>query len=126
MSEPPTREQVLVLYAEAMHAAQDLEEAIVGLIGTHREIAAIERDDDYDPYEFLDGTWSELFGLTAGKLRTQPELTVEIAERLRSSVTARNLLAHHYLRDHAVMIQRPTGRRASLRILPTQRSGSSR
>jgi hypothetical protein len=43
MSEPPTREQVFVLYAQAMRAAQGLEEALVGFIGARREIAACAR-----------------------------------------------------------------------------------
>jgi hypothetical protein len=113
MSEPPTREQVLVLYAEAMHAAQDLEEAVVGLIGTRREIAArqngLPTNEEYDELEQM---WIELFELTAGTLKTKPEISAELAGELGAAVTARNLLAHHYLRDHAATIGTPPGRQA--------------
>lgn len=45
MAEEITRDQVLALFGEAMLAAQQLEEALVGLLGVRREIAVLTRDD---------------------------------------------------------------------------------
>jgi hypothetical protein len=36
----PTREHVLALYGRAMHAAQDLEQEMIGLLGVRNELAA--------------------------------------------------------------------------------------
>lgn len=113
MPEEISREGVLALYAAAMLAAQELEEALVGLLGVRGELAILMRRDsgptaaDGDEVERL---WEDLFRRPAGGLVRDLKLAGELGRDVQDAVTARNLLAHHYLRDHAFDLTRAPAR----------------
>jgi hypothetical protein len=96
----PTRDEVLALYGAALHAAQDFEEALVGLLGVRKELSIIERDA-FDELDAAYLKWEKLFSWTAGHLSKELRLQAGLADDVERAVAARNLLAHHYLRDHA-------------------------
>jgi hypothetical protein len=101
--EDPTREEILALYGAAMRAAQDLEEAMAGLVGVRSELSVIARNDlapSPEQIEALERIWEDLFAWPAGRLRNELKLGGQLGEDLERAVRARNLLAHHYLRDH--------------------------
>lgn len=84
---------------------------MVGLLGVRNELSIIARD----AFEELDAAylwWEELFTWTAGKLRTHLQLDGQLADDVDRAVAARNLLAHHYLRDHTSQLERGPQRRA--------------
>jgi len=89
---PPSRAEVLCAYGEAMLAAQELEDAMAGLLGARRQL---ELHDSTELYKI----WDEIFTSTAGVLRKKLDLPGALGDELQEAVTARNLLAHHYLRD---------------------------
>jgi hypothetical protein len=94
------RVDVLCAFGDAMLAAQTLEEAMAGLLGARREILLVDTklmSADFGPER--EEIWGEIFSATAGSLRSQLGLTGELGEELKRAVAARNLLAHHYLRD---------------------------
>jgi hypothetical protein len=96
----PTREEVLALYGNAMHAAQDFEEAVVGLLGVRTEVSIIERaaSDELDPaYR----EWGELLTWPTGRVSNALRLQSRLTGEVQRALAARNLLAHHYLRDHS-------------------------
>lgn len=115
MAEEITRDQVLALFGEAMLAAQQLEEALVGLLGVRREIAVLTRDDfgqSIEDNEEIERIWERLFRRTAGALVKELKLSGDLGRDVEDAVQARNLLAHHYLRDHAVDLDRESMRSA--------------
>lgn len=96
----PTRDEVLALYGSAMLAAQDFEEAMVGLVGVRTEISIVERAAS----DQLDGAyreWGELFTWPTWRVSNALRLQGQLAEDVQHASAARNLLAHHYLRDHS-------------------------
>lgn len=110
---PPTREDVLAAYGEAMLAVQQFEEAMVGLLGASAEVDATDSDDVMKHLDDAQQQWEPLFTKTAGQLSKLLGYDDPAAE-VRLAVNARNLLAHHYLRDHAGHLAAPEGRRAML------------
>jgi hypothetical protein len=93
-----------------MCEAQRLEEAMVGLLGVRGELAAIATED-FEQLECAQRKWERLFALTGGKLRTLLELEGELGEEVERAVYARNVLAHHYLRDRVWDLDRPAERK---------------
>jgi hypothetical protein len=107
----PTRDEVLALYGHAMCAVQAFEEAMVGLLGVRNELSIIERE----AFDELDAGylwWEELFTWTAGRLRNRVQLDRQLADDLDRAVAARNVLTHHYLRDHVRHLESGPQRRA--------------
>jgi hypothetical protein len=109
--EDPSRDDVLALYGAAMHAAQDFEEAMVGLLGVRKELSIIERDA-FDELDAAYLEWEKLFTWPAGRLSNKLRLEGRLAEDVQRAVAARNLLAHHYLRDHAYHLESGSERAA--------------
>jgi hypothetical protein len=116
-SSPPTREDVMAAYGEAMLAAQQFEEAVVGLLGATGEVDAVNASSDgYDVMKRLDAAqqrWDPLFKKTAGQLRNLLGDDDGLAD-MPLAVDARNLLAHHYLRDHITHLASQDGRKDML------------
>jgi hypothetical protein len=111
----PTRGEVLALYAEVMLAMQQFEESLVGLLGVRRELAIIMRPEfgtTVEDGEEIERLWEGLFRRTAGALVNDLQLTGQLGREVESAVKARNLLAHHYLRDHAYDLDRGAARSA--------------
>jgi hypothetical protein len=103
MPDEITREQVLALFGEAMLAAQQLEEALVGLLGVRRELAVFVRGEfglTAEDGDEVERVWEGLFRRPVGALLKQLKLAGELGRDVEDAVGARNLLAHHYLRDH--------------------------
>ena len=102
---PTSRTQLLALYGEAMLAAQEFEEALAGLLGVRRELALIAADElTEEVQEELERLWNSLFTRTAGSLRNELGLAGGLGIAVDKAIDARNLLAHHYLRDRAVRL----------------------
>ena len=94
------RADVLCAYGDAMLAAQTLEDAMAGLLGARKEILLVDTKlASADFNRDREKIWEDVFGAPAGRLRSQLGLTGELGEELKRAVGARNLLAHHYLRD---------------------------
>lgn len=93
------RDEILVTYSEAMLEAQHLEEALVGLLGVREELEAAGSASEMDPISAVE-EWEELFRLPAGGLARRLELAGNLGDEVKHAIEARNLLAHHYLRDH--------------------------
>ena len=96
----PTRDVVLAAYAAAMLAAQQLEEAMVGLVGITHDLDLWKRGENASDFDRLEQGWESLFDLTAGQLLQKLQVDDDLAADIQQAVTARNLLAHHYMRDH--------------------------
>lgn len=113
--EEPTRGEVLALYGEAMLAVQQLEEAMVGLLGVRKELSVLMQRDlepiSEDVREF-ERCWEGLFSQTGGYLRGELRLAGQLGQEVERAVRARNLLAHHYLRDHKNDLDKSSGRSA--------------
>jgi hypothetical protein len=109
----PTREEVLSLFGETTLAVQELEEAMAGLIGAHRELVILGDDPlSDDAGDRLEAAWRDVFNLTAGKLRTELRLDGALGQQLEDAVDARNLLVHHYLRDRSAALDSDAERAA--------------
>jgi hypothetical protein len=102
----PSRADVLAQYGEALLAAQELEEAMVGLIGVRAELA-VAASEPFDMEEFsrAQEAWEHLFALPAGRLGKLLALEGEVGGEVERAVCARNMLAHHYLRDRASQLE---------------------
>ena len=95
-----------------MLAVQQFEEALVGLIGTTGELAAVE-ETDFAALQMPDYPWEEwvrLFKLPAGELSKRTGLAHALAKDVERAITARNRLAHHYLRDRVDEMRSTEGR----------------
>lgn len=100
------RSGVLALYGEAMLATQRFEQAMVGLVGAWGEL---EASHDLDAFAGAQDAWDQLYGMSAGRLRKMLEngqrlADPELAWDVERAVEARNLLAHHYLRDRELRL----------------------
>lgn len=109
----PTREDVMAAYGEAMLAVQQFEEAMVGLLGASGEVAAAQSDDVMTNLSTAQEQWEPLFTKPAGALCKLLGYKDPAAD-VRIAVDARNLLAHHYLRDHTEDLDSPKARGAML------------
>ena len=106
----------MAAYGEAMLAVQQFEEAMVGLLGARAEIKAVDTSEIEDMMDRLGETqeqWEPLFSKTAGCLAMLLGYD-DPADDVRLAVKARNLLAHHYLRDHGQQLAYEDGRRDML------------
>jgi hypothetical protein len=65
---------------------------------TRRGIDLVDSESP-DFFREREEIWQKMFRSTAGRLRAQSALTGELGDELEKAVVARNLLAHHYLRD---------------------------
>lgn len=107
---------ILALYGEAMLQVQHFEEALVGLLGVRREIEAAAVDEITDAIESMDA-WSALFTLPAGRVAQCLALPGKLGDRIRRGIEARNLLAHHYLRDWESRLDIPMHRQQTIEDL---------
>lgn len=106
----------MAAYGETMLAVQQFEEAMVGLLGASAEIEAVNTADIENLMERLGETqerWEPLFSKPAGWLARLLGYD-DPADDVRLAVDARNLLAHHYLRDHTQQLAYEDGRREML------------
>jgi hypothetical protein len=86
-------------------AAQEFEEALAGLLGVRRELALTAADQlTEEVQEELERLWDGLFTRTAGSLRNELGLAGSLGLAVDQAIAARNLLAHHYLRDRAIRL----------------------
>jgi hypothetical protein len=104
----PSRAELLCAYGEAMLAAQELVDAMASLLGARRQL---EPHDSTELYKI----WHEIFTSTAGALRKKLDLPGALGDELQEAVSARNLLAHHYLRDRFYRGGSKTGNADKLR-----------
>jgi len=110
----PTRDEVLALYGAAMHAAQQLEESMAGLVGVARELSVHAQAglDATEEWEKLERLWEDVFTWSGGRLKKELGLAGQLGEDVERAIRARNLLAHHYLRDHATHLDEGSKRAA--------------
>jgi hypothetical protein len=107
----PTRQEVLALYGEAMIAVQRFEQAMIDLLGARKELPLRgDTDPSSEEEDELERFWEKLFTWPAGQLRSALKLPPAVDVEIGEAVEARNLLAHHYLRDHEAELQGPSGR----------------
>lgn len=122
MSVDPTtnrRTEALASYGEAMLAVQELEEQMVGLVGLRRELASqIDQAADDNKHEAV---WEDLFTWPAGRLRNELEVGEQLAREVEQAISARNLLAHHYLRDRVARLGRESEDMVATLIAATAR-----
>jgi hypothetical protein len=109
------RHEILALYGQAMLEAQLFEEALVGLLGVRGEVEAVERDEIEEVGD-LDA-WESLFTLPAGNVARQLGLAGNLGDQVRQGIEARNLLAHHYLRDWESRLDAPEYQRQMIEDL---------